>query len=55
MSLTPKTILADPFLFVNNDKLHLFFEDKQYMRNGVISMISTSDLITWSKPKIVLI
>lgn len=54
MSLTPKTILADPFLFVNNDKLHLFFEDKQYMRNGVISMISTSDLITWSKPKIVL-
>lgn len=47
----PPVIQADPFLFVYNDKLHLFFEDLLYKKGkGVIKMMSTSDLAHWSQP-----
>lgn len=50
----PTTIVADPFLFVKDDTLFLFFEDKKMFHNGVIAMIKTSDLIHWTEPVIVL-
>lgn len=50
----PTTIIADPFLFVKNDKLFLFFEKKELYSNGVIAMTYTSDLKEWSEPRIVL-
>lgn len=50
----PKTILADPFLFVYNNALFLFFEDKRLYHPGVISMVSTIDLKRWSAPQVVL-
>lgn len=50
----PTTIVADPFLFVKDDTLYLFYEDKKMYRNGVISMISTKDLATWTEPLVVL-
>ncbi|MCI9078410.1 MAG: glycoside hydrolase family 32 protein [Lachnospiraceae bacterium] len=50
----PKSILADPFLFVNDDTLYLFYEDKKMYKPGVISMICTKNLENWSKPVVVL-
>ena len=50
----PITIVADPFLFVHNDRLYLFYESKNRYNPGVIQMISTTDLKTWSQPKTVL-
>lgn len=50
----PRTILADPFLFVKGDRLYLFYEDKKLFHDGVISMISTCDLKTWTDPVTVL-
>lgn len=50
----PKTILADPFLFVYKGILYLFYEDKEMNKNGVISMIYTKDLKNWSEPIVVL-
>lgn len=50
----PKTIIADPFLFVYRDTLFLFYEDKLLYKDGVISMIKTKDLEHWSKPVTVL-
>lgn len=52
--MEPTTIVADPFLFVNNETLFLFYEDKRMYKNGVISMTSTKDLKNWSKPVVVL-
>ena len=49
-----KTIEADPFLFVKNDTLYLFYEDKPIRENAWISMVSTKDLKHWSKPITVL-
>ena len=43
----PTIIVADPFLFVKNEKLYLFSP-------GVIMMTSTVDLKNWSKPVVVL-
>lgn len=50
----PKTILADPFLFVYKDTLYLFYEDKKLNQNGVISMTCTRNLHEWSEPVVVL-
>lgn len=50
----PSIILADPFLFVYNDSLFLFYEEKRLNTPGVIKMISTCDLYTWSSPITVL-
>lgn len=50
----PYTVLADPFLFVHKDTLFLFFEAKRYLDDGVIQMVSTQDLVHWSKPQTVL-
>ena len=53
--LNPKVICADPFLFVSTNQLFLFYEEQTgYYANGVIKMISTSDLINWTSPKTVL-
>lgn len=50
----PTIIVADPFLFVKNEKLYLFYESKDFFSPGVIMMTSTVDLKNWSKPVVVL-
>lgn len=50
----PTIIVADPFLFVKNEKLYLFYESKAFFSPGVIMMTSTVDLKNWSKPVVVL-
>lgn len=50
----PTTIVADPFIFVKDDTLYLFYENKKMYHNGIISMTKTTDLINWSKPTEVL-
>lgn len=50
----PKTIIADPFLFVKNDCLYLFYEEKKLYKKGKIAMIKTKDLVHWTEPVIVL-
>ena len=49
-----KAIEADPFLFMDNDTLYLFYEDKTIRNNAWISMTCTQDLIHWSDPATVL-
>lgn len=54
-SKTPVVINADPFLFVNNELLYLFYEEQRgFFGKGVIKMIVTSDLKNWSEPSVVL-
>lgn len=48
------TIEADPFLFVKNGILYLFYESKNLGKNGVIKVATTQDLKTWTDPVIVL-
>lgn len=49
--MNPVTIDADPFLFVYNDRIFLFYEDMHfYTTGGAIKMISTKDLKKWTKP-----
>lgn len=48
------TIEADPFLFVKDDRLFVFYESKIFGGNGVIKMTSTADLTTWTNPVTVL-
>lgn len=50
----PKTIMADPFLFIYEDTLFLFYEDKSYGKDAVISMTSTKDLVHWTESCVVL-
>ena len=50
----PTIIVADPFLFEYKGKLHLFYESKGLYTPGVLMMTSTSDLVHWSKPVVVL-
>lgn len=50
----PTTIVADPFLFVEEGILYLFYENKKMYHDGVISMISTKDLQKWTAPRVVL-
>ena len=47
-------IKADPFLFVHNDKLYLFYEEKKRKTKGYIMMTYTTDLRNWSVPVLVL-
>lgn len=47
----PPMMQADPFLFVHNGSLHLFYEEMLLDRGlGVIKKTSTTDLKNWSKP-----
>jgi len=46
----PTVICADPFLFVHNDRLYLFYERKTLLGKGVIEMVSTSDTAHWTSP-----
>lgn len=51
----PEHTKADPFLFVHGERLFLFYETDGYkLGRGVITMVSTTDLQHWTKPKIVL-
>lgn len=51
----PVVIMADPFLFVLENKLFLFYEEQKDLNGkGVIKMRSTKDLINWSDPVLVL-
>lgn len=51
----PIVIIADPFVFVHKETLYLFFEEQVGLHGkGVIKMISTNDLKTWTKPKLIL-
>ena len=50
----PTLIEADPFLFVKEDILYLFYEHKLWQGPGVLNMVSTTDLKHWSKPVTVL-
>lgn len=47
-------IEADPFLFVYNNRLYLFYESLAWGEKGIIKMVYTDDLINWSSPKTVL-
>lgn len=53
-SFNPVIIKADPFLFVKDDILYLFYEEKKVWGPGKIKMINTKDLVNWSIPQIVL-
>lgn len=50
----PVDIVADPFLFVSNENLYLFYEHKRLNGHGVIKMMHTCDLKKWSYPITVL-
>lgn len=50
----PVIIQADPFVFLYNDTLFLFYEEQQLGKCGIIKMIQSKDLQHWSKPVIVL-
>lgn len=52
----PKPVLyqADPFLFVKDDTLYLFYELQHWDDPGVIAMVKTRDLTTWTEPVVVL-
>lgn len=53
-SLNPTIIVADPFLYVQNDELFLFYENKKLYTPGVIKMTCTKDLNKWNTPVTVL-
>lgn len=49
--LHPPIMQADPFLFVHQNRLFLFFEEMLFERGlGVIKMTSTKDLAHWTDP-----
>ena len=50
----PRRFQADPFLFVKDDELYLFYELQHWDNPGCIAMIKTKDLKTWTSPRIVL-
>ena len=52
----PKPMLyqADSFLFVKGDTLFLFYELQHWDDPGVIAMVKTRDLKTWTAPVVVL-
>lgn len=48
---SPSIMKADPFLFVHNDTLHLFYEEMPIGNGlGVLKKVSTKDLTHWSTP-----
>ena len=54
LSLNPVVIVADPFLFVHQDRLFLFYEEKRNYSNGILRMTCTEDLMEWTEPVTVL-
>ncbi len=53
--INPVSAVADPFLFVNDDILYLFYEEKiNYYGKGVIKLTTTKNLRDWSVPQTVL-
>ena len=52
----PKPVLfqADSFLYVKRGELYLFYELQHWDDPGCIAMMKTKDLVTWTKPLIVL-
>ena len=48
-SHNPTIIVADPFLFIHNNKLYLFYEQKKHHTPGVLNMVSTEDLKNWTE------
>lgn len=52
--INPIIIDADPFLFVHNNTLYLFYEEKRMWTPGVIMMRSSKDGKEWTKPITVL-
>lgn len=47
----PAIIRADPFLFVHENRLYLFYEELHFRKHhGVIKMMSTENLKHWTKP-----
>lgn len=55
LSLHPVVIVADPFLFVYKDELHLFYEEQIDLQGkGIIKMTITKDLKEWTEPITVL-
>lgn len=53
-AFNPLIMAADPYLFVKNDMLYLFYEAKYGHKPGIIEMICTKDLKTWTDPVVVL-
>lgn len=54
LSFNTSVVFADPFLFVNNGMLYLFYEEMKFRGNGFLVMTKTKDLKHWSTPRIVL-
>lgn len=54
LATRPVIIVADPFLAVKEDTLYLFYEEYRTRDKGVIKMMSTKDLSTWTAPQVVL-
>lgn len=54
--LKPKPLLtqADPFLFVKEKTLYLFYESQRSGERGIIRMVKTDNLHDWSSPVTVL-
>lgn len=50
----PAIMQADPFLFVHNRRLHLFYEEMLLGKGlGYIKMMSTTDLKEWTTPVLI--
>lgn len=54
LTVDPLIIAADPFLFVRGGRLYLFYEHNTLRIPGVLRMVSTRDLRTWTEPVTVL-
>ena len=50
----PIIIVADPFLYEHHDELFLFYEEKRLLTPGILRMMHTKDLKSWSEPITVL-
>ena len=55
IDLNPIVIEADPFLFVKDDTLYLFYEEQRGNKGkGILKMTSTQDLKTWTTDVVIL-
>lgn len=54
LAWSPVTIMADPFLVVNDETLYLFYEEYKYRGKGILMATSTNDLVNWSQPWVAL-
>lgn len=52
--IKPILYMADPFLFVKDKELFLFFELQHWDDPGYIAMVKTTDLHNWTSPIVVL-